>query len=246
MEKSSVLTRRGFLGRLAAGGAVCISGLSLGERLALGMGAFSYPQGIQKITGEVKINGVAVQVGTPVQEGDMVATGPDSMAIFVMEKSVYLVRADTQLIFTKKTAGDIKEKISTVLKILKGKILSVHPGKKRRVITPTAVVGLRGTGVYVEAETDRTYFCVCYGRAELGVADTPDVMETVHTRHHEAPRYIYRPGVRKGSPIVQAPVINHTDAELIMLEKMVWRKPPFVTSNEQDGSGGGGGGGSSY
>jgi len=239
MEKPAVLSRRRFLGRLAAGGVFCFSGLSPGQRLTYAMGAFSYPQGVRKVMGDVKINGIAAQIGTPVQAGDLVATGPDSMAIFVINKSVYLVRDDTQLIFSKKTAKDIREKVATVLRLIHGKVLSVHTGKKRRIITPTAVVGLRGTGVYVEAEADRAYLCICYGRAELSVSDAPDILERVTTRHHDAPRFVYRPGVRKGTPIVAAPMFNHTDAELIMLESMVWRKPPFVTSEGESGSGGG-------
>jgi hypothetical protein len=32
------------------------------------------------------------------------------------------------------------------------------------------------------------------------------------------------------SMMVTAPVINHTDAELVMLEALVGRKPPFLDS----------------
>jgi hypothetical protein len=35
--------------------------------------------------------------------------------------------------------------------------------------------------------------------------------------------------------IEQAPVINHTDDELIMLELLVWRQPPFVEENGGNG-----------
>ncbi len=34
--------------------------------------------------------------------------------------------------------------------------------------------------------------------------------------------------LKNESKIVEAPIINHTDLELIMLEKFVFRKPPFV------------------
>jgi hypothetical protein len=48
----------------------------------------------------------------------------------------------------------------------------------------------------------------------------------VRTKHHDQPRYIYP----KGAPrmIENAPVINHTDAELVMLEALVGRKVPFT------------------
>ena len=48
----------------------------------------------------------------------------------------------------------------------------------------------------------------------------------MRTTHHEAPRYI----MASGSPqmVMPAPVINHTDAELILLEGLVGRQPPFI------------------
>jgi hypothetical protein len=47
-----------------------------------------------------------------------------------------------------------------------------------------------------------------------------------HRAHHEQPRYI----LASGAPqmILRAPVVNHTDAELILLEGIVGRQPPFV------------------
>ena len=47
----------------------------------------------------------------------------------------------------------------------------------------------------------------------------PDVTETVTTQHHDEPRYIYS-GKKE---IENAPVINHTDKELIVLEKLLGR-----------------------
>ena len=48
----------------------------------------------------------------------------------------------------------------------------------------------------------------------------------MRTLHHEQPRYI----LAKGAPqmIMRAPVVNHTDAELVFLESLVGREPPFV------------------
>ena len=44
--------------------------------------------------------------------------------------------------------------------------------------------------------------------------------------------------VVKGLNQAKAPVINHTDAELILLESLVWRQPPFVDNEGNGGSGG--------
>ena len=52
---------------------------------------------------------------------------------------------------------------------------------------------------------------------------------------HESPRYIYPSGAP--TLIEKAPVIDHSDAELRLLESLVHRKPPFDT-NGSDGSDG--------
>jgi len=89
----------------------------------------------------------------------------------------------------------------------------------------TAAIGIRGTGIYVELDGARTYVCTCYGEAELTPLDDPAAAETVRTRHHDEPRYIYPRGMPR--MIEKAPVINHTDAELVLLESLVGRKVPF-------------------
>ena len=62
---------------------------------------------------------------------------------------------------------------------------------------------------------------------------TGKVLEDVKTRHHESPRYIYKSVQGDGRLIAGAPVINHTDEELILLESLVHRKPPFVGSGNR-------------
>ncbi len=49
--------------------------------------------------------------------------------------------------------------------------------------------------------------------------------ETVKAKHHDQPRFIHAPG--PGKIIVKAPVLNHTDKDLIFIESLVGRKPPF-------------------
>lgn len=115
-----------------------------------------------------------------------------------------------------------------MLRVLTGAVLTVFSsGRRRRIETKTATIGIRGTGVYVEVEPTRTYVCTCYGVAELVAADDPTVRETVRTEHHDEPRYV----MAHGAPqmIMDAPVINHTDVELTMLEALVGRQPPFVS-----------------
>ena len=44
------------------------------------------------------------------------------------------------------------------------------------------------------------------------------------TKRHDEPRFI----LKNENRIVEALILNHADLELIMLEKLVLRKPPFV------------------
>jgi hypothetical protein len=90
---------------------------------------------------------------------------------------------------------------------------------------PTATIGIRGTGVYLEAEPGLTYVCTCYGLAALASNADPDDAELIATTNHDMPRYISDRPV-KGTRIRPAPVINHDNEELKLLEAIVGRKLP--------------------
>ena len=212
--------RRWLLHAVASLGAVS---LPLAIRRALAMGERPAAPGLYRVEGDVRVNGNTAQGGFLVRPGDVIETGVRSEAVFIVGRDAYLLRAGSRL----ETAG--KEMLIDSLRIVTGKLLSVLGPGARRIETPSATIGIRGTGIYVEAEPDRTYVCTCYGVADLEPRDRPDLRETVTTRHHEQPRYI-----RTGSTmpvddmIGKAPVINHTDAELVMLEALVGRRPPFL------------------
>ena len=55
----------------------------------------------------------------------------------------------------------------------------------------------------------------CYGTVDIQCSSDLAVQKIVVTKKHDAPRYIYASGEQL---IVKAPVINHTDDELFMLE----------------------------
>jgi hypothetical protein len=63
------------------------------------------------------------------------------------------------------------------------------------------------------------------GRDAMLVGDAA-ARETVRTTHHEQPRYVMATGAPQ--MILRAPVLNHNDAELILLESLVGRQPPFI------------------
>lgn len=214
-------TRREWLKRALLGGAAMP--LLLRDALA----ADKRPSGMVAVKGEVLINGRPAKLGAALKPGDSVATAPGSSAVFVVGRDAFLIREKSELL----TAGG--KALTGSLRLVTGKLLSVFGRGARRIATPTATIGIRGTGIYIEAEAERTYVCTCYGLVDLQASNMPEARETVNTTHHDAPRYIYAHGEMPIRMIEVAPVINHTDAELIMLEALVGRKPPFVGSGRE-------------
>ncbi len=53
------------------------------------------------------------------------------------------------------------------------------------------------------------------------------------TYHHDAPRYILA-DAPTGEKIKSAPVINHTDEELELIESLVGRSVPFAFTGDYD------------
>lgn len=210
--------RRAWL-RGAAAASLAAAGM-LRLRAALAAGAV--PPGVARIKGDVRINGKPAERGQRTGPGDLIVTGKGAELVVVVERDAFLVRANSRVEFGAAAAqGTV-----TVLRILTGALLSVfESGRRREIRTLTATIGIRGTGIYVEIEPRRTYACTCYGEAVLTPVDDPQAAETVRTRRHDQPRYIYG----KGMPnmMAAAPVVNHTDAELQMLEALVGRKVPF-------------------
>ncbi len=207
--------RRRLLQQLI-GGALAAGGVSGLIREALAMGSLPIAPGIHTLRGSVSLNGRPARAGELVLRGDSVSTGADGQAVLVIERDAFLLRENTQVNFG---ADALKQ----TFRLIAGKILSVFAKGEHRILTPTATIGIRGTGAYLEAvEAERTYFCLCYGETEVETVGGQRARYT--TTHHEAPRYLYRDPAMKPQP---ATVINHTDEELIMLEALVGRYPPF-------------------
>lgn len=213
------MTRRQWLLRTSAGAAAIATGMAvLREALA----AEAVKKGVARVRGEARIGGQPAKPGVEVKPGDVVTTGPSSELVFVVGRDAFMARAGSRI----ELSGAAGEAAITGLRVVTGALLSVfQPGKGKQIRTATATIGIRGTGIYVEVEKMRTYACTCYGEAELVPVDEPKEAEVVRTRHHDQPRYIYAKGMPR--MIEQAPVINHADAELILLESLVGRKVPF-------------------
>ena len=175
-------------------------------------------QGVRTVQGDMRINGKPAEAGILVRPGDAIVLGDRAVASFVVGQDAFLMRGNSRA----ELIGS--GFLVSAVQLLTGKLLGVFgSGGERRLVTATASIGIRGTGAYMEAEPQRTYFCLCYGTAEVA-ATMGGARESYSTRHHESPRYIYGDGRKRA--IVPASVANHTDSELILLESLVGRSPP--------------------
>lgn len=196
--------------------------LAVAERLGMLQAAWAMGDklpapGIFRIKGEVRINGQIAREGSPVIPGDVITTGARSEAIYIIGKDAYLQRDRS----TVSIAGDA---LKGGLRVLSGKLLAVFGKGEKRIETSTATIGIRGTGCYIEAEEQKVYFCLCYGTADISSSRTPGQVQTIETKHHDNPVTLHADGSQM---MEKAPMINHTDAELTLLESLLGRVPPF-------------------
>lgn len=222
------IARRETLLKLAAAGAFGAGGLLGLVREALSAGSLPATPGFRRLRGPVGVDNTRASIGMNIKPGQTVMTGEGAEAVYIMGPDAFLQHEKTKIAFEDSSGAQ-------VMRVITGRVLSVF-GKGRektrnlQIVTPTATMGIRGTGCYIEAEEVRTYFCLCYGEAEVTPKGDPKQKEVIRTQHHEHPIYINAAGDRMMAP---ATVINHTDAELTMLENAVGRWPPFHGQNDR-------------
>ena len=188
-------------------------------------------QSIYRISGQATVNGQEVTLETQVNPGDTVQTAKDSELIFVVNGNHSMIlRADSHLVIeSEKNASGLL--LVNGLRLLTGRLLSVSRNLQMRVNTPTATIGIRGTGFYVESDPELTYFCTCYGTTDVAANADQESKTTVESKHHDRPLYIVK-DAGQGKNLRDAPFINHTDQELALIEALVGRTTPFVFDND--------------
>jgi uncharacterized Zn-binding protein involved in type VI secretion len=214
--------RRELLKRLA-GGALGAAGFYGAMREALASGDKPTTTGIYRAEGSVLVNDKPAKNGSPVNLGDRVSTGPGSSAVVVWKGDAFLLRNQTTI--------EIRGRDGAIegLLVATGKVLSVFAKKPVAIKAAQATIGIRGTACYLEVEPKSVYFCLCYGEAVVegsGMADP----RLVKTTHHEQPLVLSDyGGIMKIEP---GGFRDHSDAELVMLEALVGRQPPFMQGGQ--------------
>ena len=185
-------------------------------------------QSIYRISGQATVNDQEATLETRIRPGDTVKTAADSEIVFVVNTHSMIVRESSTLVLEADAAPSAATGLLLRgLRMLTGKLLSVSRNSQVQVRTATSTIGIRGTGFYVEAEPEQTYFCLCYGLAEVAANSDPESKETVAAERHDKPLYIVGDAAA-GRNIRGAPFINHTDEELALIETLVGRTVPFV------------------
>src|SRR5258706_8321566 len=120
-------------------------------------------KGIYRVRGDVRVNGEPAKEGAQLRAGDSIASGADGEIVFVVNRDAMLVRRDANVSL-----------LADGLRAVTGAVLSVFAsGQRKQIVTGTAVIGIRGTGVYLEAEQDPPYVFACYGEGTPGAGGDP-------------------------------------------------------------------------
>ncbi len=216
------LVRALSLGVLAGG--LGWNRMALAELLGRVPGPLPEGNSIFRLVGEVNVNGRPASADTFISPDAHIHTAPGAELVAVVGQDAFILRGNSEV---ELSLGD---RMRQGLRLLSGAMLNVFGERgdeeQLEVRTPVAAIGIRGTGLYTEARTDRSYVCNCYGEVLLSAADDPDEQEHIVSRHHDDPRWVLTEP-EDGRRIIPAPFINHTDLELIVLESLVGRSVPF-------------------
>jgi hypothetical protein len=188
-------------------------------------------QSVYGLSGEVTVNDQQANLTTKIKPGDTVQTGTNSEIVFVVNSNSMILRGNSKLLIETPSENTTGALVISGLRMLAGKLLSVSRNTPMRLSTSTSTIGIRGTGFYIEADPELTYFCTCYGSTEISATADPQSKETVTAAHHDRPLYIVADG-GIGKNIRNAPFLNHTDQELSLIETLVGRQVPFNFSND--------------
>jgi hypothetical protein len=177
---------------------------------------------IVELAGDAQLNGATLRSDMVIQTGDVVQTGPSSRITFVIGSTSIHLRQNTLL---KVERGESINFVS-VMRLITGGMASVFAkGERRRVITPTLTAGIRGTGIYLESEPTRSYFCNCYGVIEL----TSGAASLLSTADYHDSYWASPIAPKDGKAIWPTSPRNHTDEELDTLARLSQQSTAWAT-----------------
>jgi hypothetical protein len=140
--------RRGFvLASLAAGTLLLLPRIARAGEIA-------------ELRGKVLVNHREADRKAPIFAGDSIETGPSSRLVFTLNEDAFLLREGSTLRLEKKSQFGA---LVAGLRLVTGALAVAFGKGNKKIYSPTATAGIRGTGIYLESRPDVTYFCTCYG-----------------------------------------------------------------------------------
>ena len=184
---------------------------------------------IHELRGNVKINGKNATADSVINPGDTVVTGTDGYIVFVIGESAFMLRSRSELV-VEKPHPEAFGAVYGLIRLLTGALgATFKKGTPAGLRIANATIGIRGTGIYMETRGTGTYFCTCWGKTEITIADAQVQKETVDATRHN-PRFIAQKALENGSFFMPALFETHTDAEMDILEKCVSRRAPWIAT----------------
>lgn len=181
---------------------------------------------IHELSGVVHVNKRRASRADDIRPGDVVSTSHNGRIAFSVGGDAFQLNEWTSI-----RVGDSGNPLIDALHLFTGKLLSVFAtGRRRRIFTATATMGIRGTACFLNVRPASTYFCTCYGQTELTTGGRRDAFEAVH--HN--PRLLEFADGRLAA-MREAGMQDHTDEELRRLEAYVGRRPLFDEVDWQGG-----------
>jgi len=171
---------------------------------------------VHELGGRVLLNGRPMARNSAIQPGQTITTGSDGHVWFTLAGDAFFLRPGSEL----RLSPSVRDTVIEALRLVTGALgATFRRGAQRSVVAQTVTIGIRGTGIYVEATPEATYICTCFGATEL---DSTSDNATVRADHHAA-RWVRRDDRR----LVEAGMENHTDEEMSRLERLAGRPYPF-------------------
>lgn len=176
---------------------------------------------IHQLEGRVYVNNRLANPETVIKAGDKIEVLQGAKLAVSIGGDAFLLRENTVL----EMAGD-GSAVVTGLRLLTGSLLAVFDKRQQPIAihTPDAVIGIRGTAVYLNQQPHTLYGCTCYGETDVQIAGQ-EAVERIRATHHHP--YEIAPGDDNVMGMKEMPIKDHTDDELRLLESYVGRKPAF-------------------
>jgi hypothetical protein len=189
------------------------------------------PPPVVYLEGEVMLDGQQAVLGQKVPPGATLQTGARSYCEIVFGgKNIFRVQEQTLALFDVQAGRGAIDLRQGALAAVFYKLQRLGGGEEAvRLITPTAVAGVRGTVFFVMVESPtRTYVCTCNGTLRL--ADVlQDKRLQVSSSIHKAYRFS-REGGR--TEVRSAPLLYHDSATMDSLARRIrvsipWGSRPY-------------------